>query len=57
MTDIPAPAHGTARTVEAALEIATSIGYPVVVRPSYVLGGRAMAIVDGAEALRAGAGK
>jgi carbamoyl-phosphate synthase large subunit len=50
--DIPAPAHGTARTVEAALAVAVTIGYPVVVRPSYVLGGRAMAIVDGEEALR-----
>ena len=50
--DIPAPAHGTARTAEEAVAVAESIGYPVVVRPSYVLGGRAMAIVDGAENLR-----
>jgi carbamoyl-phosphate synthase large subunit len=42
---IPAPAHGIATSVEKALEIAGSIGYPVVVRPSYVLGGRAMAVV------------
>jgi len=50
--EIPAPAHDSARTVEDAVEIATRIGYPVVVRPSYVLGGRAMAIVDDEEALR-----
>ena len=39
------PANGTARTTEEALAIAERIGYPVVVRPSYVLGGRAMRIV------------
>lgn len=50
--EIPAPAHGSAHNVEAAVAIATRIGYPVVVRPSYVLGGRAMAIVDDEEALR-----
>ena len=50
--EIPAPAHGSARTTDAAVEIAASIGYPVVVRPSYVLGGRAMAIVDDEAALR-----
>ncbi len=50
--DIPAPAHGTARNVEEAVIVAQTVGYPVVVRPSYVLGGRAMAIVDGEEALR-----
>ncbi len=41
---IPQPRHGTARTVEEAVEVAERIGYPVVVRPSYVLGGRAMVI-------------
>jgi carbamoyl-phosphate synthase large subunit len=50
--DIPAPAHGSARSVEEAVTVAAGVGYPVVVRPSYVLGGRAMAIVDGEEALR-----
>lgn len=39
------PANGTATTLEGAREIAGRIGYPVVVRPSYVLGGRAMMIV------------
>ncbi|MCF6290333.1 MAG: carbamoyl-phosphate synthase large subunit [Desulfobacterales bacterium] len=39
------PANGTARTIDEALAVAREIGYPVVVRPSYVLGGRAMRIV------------
>ena len=39
------PENGTALTVEEAVEIAEAIGYPVIVRPSYVLGGRAMKIV------------
>jgi carbamoyl-phosphate synthase large subunit len=43
--DIPAPPHGEARTLEEAREVAERIGFPVVVRPSYVLGGRAMEIV------------
>ncbi len=42
---IPAPAHGSATSLDEALAVAGRIGYPVVVRPSYVLGGRAMAIV------------
>jgi carbamoyl-phosphate synthase large subunit len=41
---IPCPANGTATSVEEACEIAREIGYPVLVRPSYVLGGRAMVI-------------
>ncbi|PZG20201.1 carbamoyl phosphate synthase large subunit [Micromonospora craterilacus] len=40
-----APAHGTATSYEEAKEIADEIGYPVLVRPSYVLGGRGMEIV------------
>ncbi len=43
--DLRAPAWGTARGLEEAREIADRIGYPVMVRPSYVLGGRAMEIV------------
>jgi carbamoyl-phosphate synthase large subunit len=43
--DIKQPANGTARNYEDALVVAKRIGYPVVVRPSYVLGGRAMEIV------------
>ena len=39
------PANGTVRSEEAAIELANRIGYPLVVRPSYVLGGRAMVIV------------
>ncbi len=39
------PENGTARSVDEAVAIAREIGYPVVVRPSYVLGGRAMQIV------------
>ena len=41
------PPNRTARTEEAALQLAQQIGYPLVVRPSYVLGGRAMEIVHG----------
>ena len=43
--DIPMPESGMATTVEEAVEIASSIGYPVMVRPSYVLGGRGMEVV------------
>jgi carbamoyl-phosphate synthase large subunit len=43
--NIPMPKGKTALSVNEALEIATDIGYPVLVRPSYVLGGRAMEIV------------
>jgi carbamoyl-phosphate synthase large subunit len=42
---VPLPPHGEASSPEEALTVAASIGYPVLVRPSYVLGGRAMEIV------------
>jgi len=42
---IPQPESGMASTMEEALEIAANIGYPLMVRPSYVLGGRAMKII------------
>ncbi len=42
---LPAPKYGMAQTTEQALQIARDIGYPVLVRPSYVLGGRGMEIV------------
>jgi carbamoyl-phosphate synthase large subunit len=50
--EIPQPAGGTAATIEAALAIVERIGYPALVRPSYVLGGRAMEIVYDEESLR-----
>ncbi len=43
--DIPQPESGMASNLEQALEIAARIGYPLMVRPSYVLGGRAMEVV------------
>ncbi len=49
---IPQPEGKTAVTVERALEIAREIGYPVLVRPSYVLGGRAMEIVHNDDELK-----
>ena len=48
-----APRHGTARSVAEAQKIAGEIGYPVLVRPSYVLGGRGMEIVYDASELAA----
>jgi carbamoyl-phosphate synthase large subunit len=47
------PANGTARSVAEAVQVAQRIGYPVLVRPSYVLGGRAMEIVYDEGSLRA----
>lgn len=43
--DIPYPSYGTATTVDEAVEVAKTVGYPVLVRPSYVLGGQRMRIV------------
>ena len=48
---IPQPPGGTVQSVDQALTVAQRIGYPVVVRPSYVLGGRAMEIVRNATEL------
>ncbi|TGO04703.1 carbamoyl-phosphate synthase large subunit [Serinibacter arcticus] len=48
---LPAPAFGTATSLPQALEVADRVGYPVLVRPSYVLGGRGMEIVYDAEQL------
>jgi len=48
---IPQPPGATATTVEGAINVAKVIGYPVLVRPSYVLGGRAMEIVHNATEL------
>src|SRR5579859_6026013 len=50
--NIPRPRGAAVRTVEDALRVASEIGYPVLVRPSYVLGGRAMEIVRTEVALR-----
>src|SRR5262245_25181971 len=49
---IPCPANGTATSVEEACAVAASIGYLVLVRPSYVLGGRAMVIAYDEEMVR-----
>jgi len=48
---IPQPENGMAQTGDEAKKVAEEIGYPVLVRPSYVLGGRAMAIVYDEESL------
>jgi carbamoyl-phosphate synthase large subunit len=50
--NVTQPANGTAVDVEGALKIAARVGYPVLVRPSYVLGGRAMEIVYDEQSLR-----
>ena len=48
---IPQPESGMASTLEEALEVAERIGYPLMVRPSYVLGGRAMEVIHDEEML------
>src|SRR5213078_2013782 len=48
---LPAPRYGTATSFDGAKRIADEIGYPVLVRPSYVLGGRGMEIVYDEERL------
>ena len=48
---IPQPDHGMASSLEEALEVAARIGYPLMVRPSYVLGGRGMEVVYDEEML------
>jgi carbamoyl-phosphate synthase large subunit len=50
--EIPQPAGGTATSVDEALGVTAHIGYPALVRPSYVLGGRAMSIVYDDDGLR-----
>jgi carbamoyl-phosphate synthase large subunit len=50
--DIPMPESGTANNLEEALMVAKRIGYPLIVRPSYVLGGRGMEIIHDEEELK-----
>jgi carbamoyl-phosphate synthase large subunit len=50
--NIPSPPWGTATSIEEACAVAREIGYPVLVRPSYVLGGRAMVIAYDEETVR-----
>jgi carbamoyl-phosphate synthase large subunit len=54
---IPAPKWGTAFSVDEALDVAHEVGYPVLVRPSYVLGGRGMEIVYSDDGLKTYVGK
>ena len=49
---IPSPANGTATSADEACAVARRLGYPVLVRPSYVLGGRAMVIAYDEEMVR-----
>jgi carbamoyl-phosphate synthase large subunit len=50
--ELKQPANRIARTIDEAVRLAAEIGYPLVVRPSYVLGGRAMEVVFGEDELR-----
>jgi carbamoyl-phosphate synthase large subunit len=52
--EIPYPEYGSAYTVDEAIEVANQVGYPVLVRPSYVLGGQRMRIVINDEELEKG---
>jgi carbamoyl-phosphate synthase large subunit len=52
--NIPYPKYGTAYTTDQAIEVAHEVGYPVLVRPSYVLGGQRMRIVINDEELEKG---
>ncbi len=52
--DIPYPKYGTAYNTDDAIEVANQVGYPVLVRPSYVLGGQRMRIVINDEELETG---
>ncbi|MBW1605654.1 carbamoyl-phosphate synthase large subunit [Lactobacillus sp. Sy-1] len=49
---LPQPKGATATTVDGAVKVANEIGYPILIRPSYVLGGRAMEIITSDDALR-----
>ncbi len=49
---IPSPAHGSATSIEEGCEVARQLGFPVLVRPSYVLGGRAMVIAYNEETVK-----
>ncbi len=49
---IPSPPHGSATSIEEALDVARRLGFPVLVRPSYVLGGRAMVIAYDEDTVR-----
>lgn len=52
--EIPYPNYGTAYSTDDAIEVAKSVGYPVLIRPSYVLGGQRMRIVLNDEELEKG---
>ena len=49
---VPQPESGTARSLDEALELARKIGFPLMVRPSYVLGGRGMEVIYDEESLK-----
>ncbi|MEJ6400552.1 carbamoyl-phosphate synthase large subunit [Nicoliella lavandulae] len=49
---LPQPKGATATTIDGAVKVANEIGYPILIRPSYVLGGRAMEIITSDHALR-----